>query len=277
MITLSLSILFLAQNFGESKDYLIWDADRSPEKESGPALERSLRQSGYTGDYTADLTTYLDSLSNYCAVFVCLGSRPDNTILYDSMNVVNSLVEFLNTGGNLYIEGGETWAAWDNPKTLLHELIHIEGGRGGERSLLNHLYGISGKLAQNMVFPFRGKNSWIDSLVPIPPAETLFINWPPYTVCAVSYEDPRIGFKTIGAAFEFGGLQDTFHLGSPVGAKSILADSMMHFFGCIIPPSEPLLNEEEKNSKNIFIFPEPMLPSSIPPLIQKITPLLPFR
>jgi hypothetical protein len=261
----------------ESKDYLIWDADKGPNKVSGPAFKKAFNQNGYTGDYTTQLDPYFDSLDNYCAVFVCLGTHPDNTILYDTMEVVTSLVRYLNRGGKLYIEGGETWAAWDNPRTRLHERFHIEGRGVGGSGILNHLYGISGSFARNMVFPYRVNNSWIDSIAPITPAETLFINWPPYYVCAVSYEDPWIGYKTIGAAFEFGGLVDTSYQGTPVGAKSILADSIMHFFSCTIPSTYQMEENASIESQEEFVFPQLALPNPIPPLVKRMTPILPFR
>jgi PKD repeat protein len=62
-------------------------------------------------------------------------------------------------------------------------------------------------MVENMSFYFEGDNSYIDRLLPLDDAVSLFQNSNPEYFAAISYSAEN--YKTIGSSFEFGGLRDS--------------------------------------------------------------------
>ncbi len=275
MILFSMGISLLSGKGVEPKDYLIWDADRESPVNSGPALQHAFNQNRYSGDYTTEITPYLNSLHSYCAVFVCLGYPSDHTLIYDTMAVVKAFVNYLDSGGKVYIEGGDSWTAWDDPYTQLHERFYIEGNENN--GLSDPLYGSFDKISQNMLISYTEDDNWMDSTAILSPIEIHFINWPPYYIFAVSYEDLGIGYKTISAAFAFGGIVNNSYFEKPIEAKTILADSMMYYFGCSTPLTHRIFETFSIDLLEEFVFPQLTLPNPKPPTVISLTSPSPFR
>ncbi len=113
------------------------------------------------------------------------------------------LADYLNNGGNLYMEGGDTWY-YDN-QTPVHGMFNINGTSDGS-SDLGTILGQTGTITEGMSFNYSGDNSWIDHIEPISPAEMIFENQSPNYGTAVAYDEGS--YRTIGASHEFGGLDD---------------------------------------------------------------------
>lgn len=176
---------------------LIIDLDGN--KNSGTSIRNCLTNLSVSSDY---LTSWPLVLGSYQSVFVCLGAYPNNAVLTTGQGQV--LANFLNNGGKVYMEGGDTWAY--NTPTAVHPMFKIDGESDGS-SDLKTLNGQPSTMVENMSFYFEGDNSYIDRLLPLDDAVSLFQNSNPEYFAAISYSAEN--YKTIGSSFEFGGLRDS--------------------------------------------------------------------
>jgi len=204
---------------GESPAIFIWEPpDNSPG--SGAALLESaqnLNQSVFLAD---NLQQFGDPVAaDYEAIFVLLGISSSTHVLVEGEATL--LIEYLEAGGNIYMEGGETWA-WDSP-TSLHNFFHINGTDDGSGDL-GTIIGEDGTFAENLYFTYQGENNWIDHLEPGSGAVTILSNSSPSYGVGVAYEAEN--YRTIGTSFEFGGLSD-----GAGGTKDDLLTVMLDFFG----------------------------------------------
>jgi hypothetical protein len=140
----------------------------------------------------------------YSSIFVCLGTYADNHILTAAEGQI--LADYLNQGGNLYMEGADTWF-YDQMSypTVVHPMFNITGleDGAGDLAVLN---GQPGTIADGLSFTFGGDNAYIDRIDAISPAQVIFRNSDPDYGAAVAYDAGT--YRTIGFSFELGGLQD---------------------------------------------------------------------
>jgi len=148
-----------------------------------------------------------DDISQYRTIFLCLGTYGANYILKN--NEAGPFVDFLNNGGNLYMEGGDTWY-YDQIyfPSALHPMFKILGTSDGHADL-STLNGVSGTITANLSYTFNGDNDYIDQISPLSPAYTIFNNASPSYHTAVAYNPGT--YKTIGSSFEFEGLMNNFN------------------------------------------------------------------
>jgi PKD repeat protein len=170
--------------------------DLDDTKTSGPSMETSLQNLGFAVDY---ITSIPSNLNTYSVAFVCLGIYNDNHVL--SSIEGDALAGFVNDGGKLFMEGGDTWA-WDS-QTSVHELFNIDGVDDGTSDLATIL-GQSGTFTSGMNYNYDGQNSYMDHINAVSPAFQIFANQSPSYGCAVAYDQGT--YKTIGTSFEFGGM-----------------------------------------------------------------------
>jgi hypothetical protein len=149
-------------------------------------------------------TALPDDISFYKTIFICLGTYSDNHVL--TSTEAAPFIDFLNNGGNLYIEGADTWY-YDQVyyPTILHPMFNITGASDGS-SDLGTITGIPGTFTQGMSFYFTGDNDYVDHLTPVDPAINIFSNATPSYNVAIANDAGT--YKTIGSSFEFGGLLD---------------------------------------------------------------------
>jgi hypothetical protein len=198
-------------------EILIWDKDKN--HNSGTVLCGILTDSiGAAVDYTEGFLP-LDNLDYYKAIFIFLGVSPDNYKLAESD--ASPLVQSLNNGGCIYMEGGETWY-YDTP-TSLHSYFNINGTSDGSGDT-EFIVGQSGAYAKGLEFGYEGDNSYMDRLSPVAPAISVFKNQNPSYINTVAYDAGT--YKTIGSSFEFGGLVDW----GDTNTKKFLASQMLKFF-----------------------------------------------
>jgi Peptidase family C25/Propeptide_C25/Peptidase family C25, C terminal ig-like domain/Secretion system C-terminal sorting domain len=195
-----------------------------PNHSSGPVISQCLDNNGVTYDYA---TSFPADLSLYRSIFVCLGVYSSNYVLSSSEGQL--LADFLNAGGMLYMEGGDTW--YYDPQTAVHPMFNITGVSDGS-SDLGTVQGVTGTISEGMSFTYSGENAWIDHLSNINPAVIIFNNVNPAYGCAVAYDAGP--YKTVGASFEFGGLAD----GASPSTKDELMAKVIDFFGLTPVPVE---------------------------------------
>ena len=178
----------------------------------------------------------------YKSIFVCLGIYSTNYALSGSEG--QRLADFLNDGGMIYMEGGETWY-YDTP-TPVHPMFHINGISDGG-SDLGTIQGTQGTFSEGMSFSYTGENSWIDHISNISPAYMIFNNVNPAYGCGVAYNAGT--YKTIGTSFEFGGLAD----GTPPSTKDQLMNEIIDFFGLYSVPVELISFKADADANGITL------------------------
>ncbi|MCF8387721.1 MAG: T9SS type A sorting domain-containing protein [Bacteroidales bacterium] len=164
-------------------------------------------------------TVFPEDLSTYEKVFLCLGTYPENYALSEEEG--QQLATFLDNGGRLYMEGGDTWF-YDDP-TAVHPYFEIEGLDDGGNNL-STLEGSPGTWTEGMNFTFEGDNQYIDQIAPLNGAQIIFSNESPAYHTAVANETDV--YRTIGSSFEFGGLMD----GTAPSTKQELLQRYIDFF-----------------------------------------------
>ena len=192
---------------------------------SGPVIQNCLTNLSVSADY---LSSWPLVLGPYQSIFICLGTYSSNAVLTEAQG--NALASFLNAGGKIYMEGGDTWAY--NTATPVHPMFMIDGDTDGSGDI-STLNGMAQTMVDGMSFSFSGDNSYIDRILPLGSAVPLFQNSSPQYYAAIAYDGGT--YKTIGSSFEFGGLQD----GSNRSVKDSLMMQYINFFG--LSGAAPLL------------------------------------
>jgi PKD repeat protein/uncharacterized protein (DUF2141 family) len=213
----------------------------------------------YENSFPATLT--------YTAIFVCLGIYADNMVLTEEQGQL--LANYLDSGGNLYMEGGDTWY-FDDP-TAVHSMFGLSGTSDGSGDL-GTINGVSGTFTEGMSYNYSGENNYIDHLEATE-GEVILNNISPAYGTAVAYDAGT--YKTIGASHEFGGLSD----GNYPSTKENLLLSYLEFFGISVPTkggrsSESYLYNAYRN--DTLLNPEPIdttwfLDESVSPGLQSYT------
>ncbi len=196
---------------------LILDLD--PNASSGTSMENTLQNMEIAAEYT---TSFPEDLNLYSSVFVCLGIYSSNHVL--SSTEGQTLADYLDNGGSLYMEGGDTW--YFDAQTAVHSMFNINGTSDGS-SDLSTVAGQTGTFTEGMSFSYSGENSWIDHIEPVAPAYKIFQNQSPSYGTGVAYDAGT--YKTIGCSHEFGGLTD----GVSPSTKAELMNKYLSFFGVI--------------------------------------------
>lgn len=142
-----------------------------------------------------------EDLNIYKSLFIILGIYPNNHALTEEEGTI--LNEFIENGGRVYMEGGDTWAFDD--QTVAHEKFMINGIEDGTGDL-NRLLGIEGTMVQGYTFNYGGENSYIDKIAPLEGANIILENDSPVYGTVISFENEV--YKTIGSSACFGGLVD---------------------------------------------------------------------
>ena len=197
---------------------IIIDLDDTPT--SGPVIQDCIDNLNVACEYSTSIPA---DLSLYSSAFVCLGIYSDNHVLSDGEG--QTLADFLNGGGKLYMEGGDTW--YYDTQTAVHSMFNINGEADGSGDL-ETILGQSGSFTEGMLFNYSGQNSWIDHISPTGSAVMIFVNQTPNYGCGVAYDAGD--YATVGASFEFGGLDDNSD-----ATKDELMAKYLEFFGLYSP------------------------------------------
>lgn len=196
---------------------LIIDMDAN--NNSAVEMQTCMQNLGITAEM---MSSFPNDLNLYSSVFVCLGIYSDNHVLSDSEGQL--LADYLNNGGSLYMEGGDTW--YFDDQTPVHSMFNINATGDGS-SDLSSLNGQSSTFTDGMSFSYSGDNNWIDHIDPIGSAFMIFENQSPSYGSGIAYDEGT--YKTIGCSHEFGGLSD----GASPSTKDELMEQYLDFFGVL--------------------------------------------
>lgn len=194
-----------------------------------------------------------ENLELYTSVFVCLGTYPENTVLSEDEG--QRLADYLNNGGNLYMEGGDTWY-YDqlSTPTPVHPMFNVDGIADGSGDLAV-IMGMEGGMCQDMTYEYSGDNSYIDHIEALPGAMNMFENSNPNYIVAVTYDAGE--YKTVGAAFEFEGLDDNDY------TKDDYMIEILNFFGIEGVWTGTNENFADRLDESLNIAPNPVTSGSI--------------
>jgi len=198
--------------------YPILIVDLDGNHNSGTVMQTVISNLDITAVYETSLP---DNLDMYQCIFVCLGVYNNNHVLSNAEG--DRLAAFLNHGGRLYMEGGDTW--FYDPATAVHGMFKIQGVSDGSGDL-GLIFGQNGSFAEGLVYQYGGDNNYIDRIAPIDNAFQLFLNQVPSYCNAVALDEGS--YKTVGCSFEFGGLNDGQH------TREELMILILEFFGGVL-------------------------------------------
>ena len=189
---------------------------------SGSLILNALIANNVTADYKSSMPA---DISGYSTLFVCLGVGTKKHVL--TANEGQKLANFVDAGGRLYMEGGDTW--FYDPKTAVHPKFNANGLSDGASNLSTET-GLTGQFAEGLSFVYGGDKDFIDHISPVSPAFTLFQNVTPQYISAVAYDAGT--YRTIASAFEFGGLRD----GDSINTRTEYMRRIIEFFGIQTAP-----------------------------------------
>ncbi|GAB4343610.1 MAG: hypothetical protein Kow0037_31840 [Calditrichia bacterium] len=202
---------------GAVKGFVILELDPTPS--TGEAIRQSLIELGYPPASVYFERNYARYPLNPAveAVFVSLGISGRNYPLSDAEG--QYLLDYLLNGGNVYLEGGDTWYA--DPMTPIHwyfQVVPLDDGAGD----LNNVFGEPGSIFENLAYVYAGENFSIDRLGANSYSEQLFYN--PVNNAGVAIGCHAGNYNTIGASWEFGKLQNGQN------TRTQLLEKMLQFF-----------------------------------------------
>jgi hypothetical protein len=230
-----------------SYQYLVWNPDITPS--SGLQIDSTLTALGFAGCYTISLPS--EQLDLYRALFVCCGIYPNNFRIDTASAEATAIVNYLNNGGRVYLEGGEVW--YYDPTTSGYNfgsLFGLNGATDGTGDL-GPVVGQTGTFTQEMNFDYNGENSSIDHLFPTL-GSIIFCDGDNGYNCGVIYNSGN--YRTVGTSFELGSLTD----GTGVSTKAVLLDSIMHFFGIFSSGIQEQNSIPEASRLTLKVYPNPV-------------------
>ncbi len=197
---------------------------------SGPWIRAKIVDLGITAQYATSFPA--TELSLYNTVFVCLGIYEwgNNHVLSNTEGT--TLANFLDNGGKVYMEGGDTW--YYDDATPVHSYFNISGAQDGSDDL-GTIDGQSGTFTDGMSFEYTGDNNYIDRINPQGDAFVILKNASPAYNTGIAYDGGS--YKTIGTSHEFGGLEDGDY------TKEQLMEKYLEFFGFTGLPAAPTIPE----------------------------------
>lgn len=211
-------------------EYFVWDP--SPDNSSGPGINAVLRELGFSGGATSSLP--IVGLSKYATLWISVGVYASNYVIPSTSPEASAIIDYLNAGGNVYLEGADLWAY--DPGLGGYNFgpaFGIVGQADGSGDLFQ-VQGMAGTFAEGVAMYYGGENAYIDHLGATGTGYPLLRNSSPTYYCGIA-NDTGV-YRTVGTSFEFGGLVDA---GSP-STKADLASAIMNFFLPTDPADVPV-------------------------------------
>ncbi|MBM4353600.1 MAG: hypothetical protein FJ109_07340, partial [Deltaproteobacteria bacterium] len=184
-----------------SGGYVVWQPDGVPDSH-GLALRDAIKANGKT----VQLVNKLDVFSNFDSIkgiFVAAGVYGSKHVLTNTE--VTKLTAYLDKGGKIYLEGGDTWAfdSWTN----LHPYFKVEAVDDGDQLYAGPVEGRHFCYKQDFdVSPDYMVNNFLDMIDAKLLSGAVPVMWDgsgeDYGF-AVAFENPANKYRTIGASIPF--------------------------------------------------------------------------
>lgn len=194
--------------------------DKDGNRNSLPHLALALREMNIQYDYLQNIDS---NLRQYDQVFLALGFLPSNHSLRFSEDTL--LVNYLQDGGNLYLEGG-SFFKFDQPRWL-RDYLRTQGAFDAVQAETpaDTIAGITGGLMQGLSFYYNGDQALGENLIPLEPAVALFEDHSTGLNFMTAIDSGS--YKAIATSLEFGGLFPA----NIMSTKHELARRYLSFFG----------------------------------------------
>ncbi|MCF8229556.1 MAG: T9SS type A sorting domain-containing protein [Bacteroidales bacterium] len=222
---------------------LILDLD--PNSNSGPALLEAFNNTDLIADYTTDWPD--EDLIIYKSIFLSLGVYYSDYKLTPQEGQI--LADYLDEGGNLYMEGFTTWQ--HEPQTLVHNMFGLEVIDYENWYEFENIFGQEDYFTRGMDFEYDLNNPYNQYYFEADEDGSFVIlrSQDDYG-CAVANDAGD--YKTIAANFVFGGLLDGIY----PSEKDALMQQYLEFFGVL--NSTVGLEENTAGQKDhLTVYPNP--------------------
>ena len=177
--------------------------DMASDNESGKAIGQALTANGYNPIFLSSIQNIHENIASLA--FICLGYSNNRYAL--TRDDSNHLVNFLQQGHALYVEGGETWA-YDTHRKI-QDWFGIVGLSDGLPGSLSTVHGVNETWSQGVTIEPQGFSDWVDWLDASGSAVGAYAIWKhadPAYICGVAREEDT--YKTIGCSFEFANIPE---------------------------------------------------------------------
>ncbi len=222
--------------------YPVYVIDLDPELLSSPGILSALDELDVDYGYTV---MFPEDLDDYQNLIVLLGRKFGNYVLIGWQG--QALADFLNNGGNIYMEGGLTW--YDDPQTAVHPMFDVATQYIGWHQI-DSVFGVAGTFTEDMIFNFSGDMKLFNyHLVPQNNAFSIIKGNDENYDFMVANDAGN--YKTVASTIDFGGLDDNLF---PSTKKTLMA-RILDFFGMdgIITS----IDEKDVHSSNFYCRPNP--------------------
>ena len=183
--------------------YIVWAPEGAPDLHA-TTIRDAIKAAGRTVQMVQDLSAF-ESLDNITGVFVVLGVYGSKHVLTESE--VTDLVTYVQAGGKVYMEGGDTWAfdSW----TTLHGYFKVTGADDGDKTYggqgvgKHFVYGYDFDVATDYTV-----NNFVDQIDPVINSGAIPVlrNTEQTFSLAVTYENSGTVYRTVGASLPFAAL-----------------------------------------------------------------------
>lgn len=173
-------------------------ADLSMDQKSGPELENCCIDMDMSYYHVNELSY---SHKNYDYIFICLGSADSARQL--TQYETQWITDCLDDEGSIYLEGGKVWA--ENPDSIGSRYFRIEGT--DSTYLSTGFEGVEGTFTHDMLFGYSYNETPVHQLWVLgKSAFAIMQNTSSEHFAAIAFDS--VAYRTIGSAFEFGGLEE---------------------------------------------------------------------
>ncbi|MCB2221121.1 MAG: T9SS type A sorting domain-containing protein [Bacteroidetes bacterium] len=225
--------------------YPVCVVDLDPDLLSGPVIIEILEELDIMYDYDYALPVNINSYQN---LFVVLGRKFGQHVLTDFEATV--LKDFLEEGGNIYMEGGLTW--YDDPQTVVHPMFGLTTEYINWHDA-DSVFGADGTPMQPMSFAYQGAMSYYNyHLLPGVTAFPVLTSQLGEFNFAIANETED--YKTIGSTIDFGALVDNVH---PSTKKNLMA-KILEFFGTEVTLTDLSESIEPDGIFHLTCLPNPL-------------------
>jgi serine protease len=154
--------------------YLVYEGKPGGTGYSGTFIKNYMDENNYYAvTYRNELP---QSLDGFTATFLCFGNYDSENTVLDS-DMADIIIDYLQKGGFVYIEGGDVFGFDQPANALLLNLFGLTSAADGTYNPIDSLQGQVGSLTEGLLFTSTSQQAltWVDHYYPDDNAVTAFI------------------------------------------------------------------------------------------------------